>query len=63
MTDACLTTITNALLYHGNTIPPGDLFPTVIPDAAVFVTANPYAFSIGTCLDRGTKGLQMRRMA
>lgn len=31
------------------------LLPTVIPEAAPLVTSDPYAFSLATCLDRGTK--------
>ncbi|MCL4465474.1 MAG: hypothetical protein M1389_05500 [Chloroflexi bacterium] len=33
----------------------GELFPTVVPEAGEFVAANPYAFCIATCLDRGTR--------
>jgi len=34
---------------------PEDLFPTLAPSAAEFNHANPYAFCLATCLDRGTK--------
>ncbi len=34
---------------------PEDLFPTLAPGAAEFIHANPFAFCIATCLDRGTK--------
>lgn len=32
-----------------------ELFPTLFPGASDFVHANPYAFCMATCLDRGTK--------
>ena len=47
--------VLNVLLEFGSTIKPSALFPTVITEAAEFVTGDPYAFSIATCLDRGTK--------
>lgn len=47
--------ITTALLAFAATTDPAGLFPTVVPEAANFVTTDPYAFSIATCLDRGTK--------
>jgi endonuclease III len=47
--------IARALLAFGATIHSYDLFPTVVPEAAAFATSDPYAFSIATCLDRGTK--------
>lgn len=31
------------------------LLPTVIPEAAPLVASDPYAFSLATCLERGTK--------
>lgn len=43
------------LLEIRDTIPKEELFPTLIPEAAPLVTSDPYAFSIATCLDRGTK--------
>jgi endonuclease III len=47
--------IARALLAYGATIQSYELFPTVVPEAAAFATSDPYAFSIATCLDRGTK--------
>jgi endonuclease III len=32
-----------------------ELFPTLVPKASEFALANPYAFCLATCLDRGTK--------
>ncbi|MBN1545150.1 MAG: hypothetical protein JW902_00660 [Syntrophaceae bacterium] len=43
------------LLEFAETIPKADLLPTLIPEAAPLVTTDPYAFSLATCLDRGTK--------
>jgi len=31
------------------------LFPSVIPEAAIFALNNAYAFAMAICLDRGTK--------
>ena len=50
-----LKEITHALLNYGQTFASKVLFPTVIPEAAHLVVSDPYAFSIATCLDRGTK--------
>jgi len=50
-----LPEITNAILRVGRSIPSKELFPTVIPEAANLISSNPYAFTIGVCLDRGTK--------
>lgn len=36
-------------------IPPGELFPTISPEATTFSMKNPYAFAIATCLDRGAR--------
>src|SRR3990172_6951510 len=47
--------ITQSLLSFSRTIPAEALFPTVVPEAYGFVTKDPYAFSIATCLDRGMK--------
>lgn len=55
MLDLQLTAITSALLEYGKTIPPEELLPTVIPEAAEIVAKDPYAFCIATCLDRGTR--------
>jgi endonuclease III len=55
MSDERLTAITDTLLEFGKTIPPEELLPTIIPQAAWIVAHDPYAFCISTCLDRGTK--------
>lgn len=47
--------IKEKLIAFGATIPTDELLPTVIPQAAPLVVTDPYAFSIATCLDRGTK--------
>ena len=41
------------LLSFGASIPPRDLFPTVVPEAATFVLGDPFAFAMAVCLDRG----------
>jgi hypothetical protein len=50
-----LERIRKALIDCSQSFNSADLFPTVIPEAAAFVVSDPYAFSIATCLDRGTK--------
>lgn len=50
-----LEDIRQALFDCGQNFNSADLFPTVIPEAAPLVVSDPYAFSIATCLDRGTK--------
>lgn len=50
-----LPEITNAILKVGRSIPSKELFPTVVPEAANLISSNPYAFTIGVCLNRGTK--------
>jgi len=55
MSDRQLASLTNALLAYGKTLSSAVLFPTVIEEAAQFVTRDPYAFCIATCLDRGAK--------
>lgn len=50
-----LPEITDAILKVGRSIPSKELFPTVVPEAAYLISSNPYAFTIGVCLDRGTK--------
>jgi endonuclease III len=47
--------IREALLRVRDLISVEELFPTIVPEAAEFIHANPYAFAIATCLDRGTK--------
>ena len=47
--------IRQALLECGKAFDSAELFPTVVPGAAGLVVSDPYAFSIATCLDRGTK--------
>jgi len=39
----------------GATIDPRSLFPTLVPEAADLALGDPYAFTLATCLDRGTK--------
>jgi endonuclease III len=43
------------LLALGSDLDPALLFPAIIPQAAKFAVTDPYAFSIATCLDRGTR--------
>lgn len=50
-----LENIRRALFDCGHNFDPAALFPTVIPEAAQLAVSDPYAFSIATCLDRGTK--------
>lgn len=50
-----LDDIRKALFECGQKFATENLFPTIIPDAAPLVVSDPYAFSIATCLDRGTK--------
>jgi endonuclease III len=47
--------LTRALLEHGERIPRAELFPVLVPEAAELIAADPYAFLIATCLDRGTR--------
>ncbi|MBN2385561.1 MAG: hypothetical protein JXB85_00975 [Anaerolineales bacterium] len=49
------TEITQALLAYGETLPPTDIFPVMVPEAAELIVRDPYAFCIGTCLDRGAR--------
>jgi endonuclease III len=55
MDEARLTKITQALLEFTPTVPNTSLFPTLVPEAAPLIEADPYAFLIAVCLDRGTK--------
>jgi len=32
-----------------------ELLPALVPEASLLVSTDPYAFSIGVCLDRGTR--------
>ena len=43
------------LLSFGKTSDPADLFPVLVPEAAEIIKADPYAFAMAVCLDRGTK--------
>ncbi len=43
------------LLHMSADLDPAVLFPALQPQAAQFAVTDPYAFSIATCLDRGTK--------
>ncbi len=47
--------VTQALLDCSKSIEAEELFPVMVPEAAEIVATDPYAFSIATCLDRGTK--------
>jgi endonuclease III len=47
--------VTQALLGCSKHVEAEVLFPVMVPGAAEIITSNPYAFSIATCLDRGTK--------
>jgi endonuclease-3 len=47
--------VTQALLDCSKSIEAEELFPVMIPEAAEIIATDPYAFSIATCLDRGTK--------
>lgn len=50
-----MKTVTQALLDCSKSVEAEELFPVMVPEAAEIVATNPYAFSIATCLDRGTK--------
>jgi len=50
-----LPEITRGILNVGRSVPAKELFPTVIEEAANLIISNPYAFTIGVCLDRGAK--------
>src|SRR5438094_8744566 len=47
--------VIDALLQYGSRMDRAVLFPTLIPEAAIYVLNDPYAFAIATCLDRETK--------
>jgi endonuclease III len=51
---AQMEAVTQALLEFSKSIEAEELFPVMVPEAAGIVTNNPYAFSLATCLDRGT---------
>jgi hypothetical protein len=53
--DERMKTITQALLDCSKCVEAEELFPVMVSEAAEIVTSNPYAFSMATCLDRGTK--------
>lgn len=53
--DDRMKTVTKALLDFSKSIQAEELFPVMVPEAAEIVASDPYAFSIATCLDRGTK--------
>lgn len=50
-----LTPLTDRLLAFANALPTQNLLPTILPEATPLVMTDPYAFSLATCLDRGTK--------
>ena len=50
-----IRTVTKALLDCSESVNATELFPVMVPGAAEIVATNPYAFSLATCLDRGTK--------
>ena len=43
------------LLNLAAVLDPAVLFPAIIPDAARLAVTDSYAFSMATCLDRGTR--------
>lgn len=47
--------LTKRLLEFTTILPTQNLLPTLLPEAAPLVMTDPYAFSLATCLDRGTK--------
>jgi len=49
-----MKTVTQALLDCSKSIEAEELFPVMVPGAEEIIASNPYAFSIATCLDRGT---------
>ena len=50
-----LKDLRDAIIIVGKSIQNEDLFPTIIKEASNLIISNPYAFTIGVCLDRGTK--------
>jgi len=52
--NAQMKTVTQALLDCSKYVNAEELFPVMVPEAAEIVASDPYAFSIATCLDRGT---------
>jgi endonuclease III len=52
--DDRMKTVNLALLDCSKSIEAKELFPVMVPEAAEIIASNPYAFSIATCLDRGT---------
>jgi len=53
--NAHIRAVTEGLLACAKKFDAEELFPVMVTEAAEIVTTNPYAFSIATCLDRGTK--------
>ena len=53
--DDRMKAVTQALLGCSKSVEAEELFPVMVPEAAEIIASNPYAFSIATCLDRGTK--------
>ena len=53
--DAQRKVVTQALLDCSKFVEATALFPVMVPEAAGIVVTDPYAFSLATCLDRGTK--------
>ncbi|MFH2103414.1 MAG: hypothetical protein ABIJ39_08705 [Chloroflexota bacterium] len=50
-----MKTAAQVLLACSKSIEAEELFPVMVPGAAEIVATDPYAFSLATCLDRGTK--------
>ncbi|MEA3328080.1 MAG: hypothetical protein U9R53_12390 [Chloroflexota bacterium] len=50
-----LNDIRNVIITVGKSIPRKELFPTIVEEASNLILSNPYAFSIGVCLDRGIR--------
>lgn len=49
------TKITQTLLAYGEEVTNEELFPTLVPEAALLVANDPYAFLIAMSLDRGSR--------
>ena len=47
--------VTQSLLACSKTFETEELFPVMVPQAAKVIATDPYAFSLASCLDRGTK--------
>jgi len=53
--DNRMIAVTQVLLDCSNAVKATELLPVMVPQAAEIVATDPYAFSLATCLDRGTK--------